>query len=378
MKKILTTLMVLALGVTAFAEVKPFMDRMLNEIFSLKPYLVSEESFKDPKNAKKIDESLLKMAEISKKINHEGKIKSTGFRVPSQVLEQQLLETEQIFAKGNKSYALWMLKSTLGVCMSCHTQLPAVSTQFSTLNKNHVLTNPFDEAEFLFVIRNFDEAMPLYAQAIKDYPKNVVTPENLEKALYRQLFYFVRVKRDFKSLVSALEQNQANANLPKHFAAKIKNFVSAAKSAQKEAFPSFSPNQDDEVRKFAEAALKEELAGKFSFDDPKKELNYLKVSGVLYEYLDRYPETRLKPDILYWLSFCESHYRHKAFYSLPELYLKQCVLEFPKSTVAKKCLTEYQDLVTMAFTGSRGTHIPEDVAKEIKTMQELIMKVDNK
>lgn len=378
MKKFLMGMMVLGFGAMALAEVKPFMDRMLAEIFSLKPYLVSEESFKDPKNAQKIDESLTKMVEISKKINHEGKIKSTGFSVPSQVLEQQLLETEQVFAKGNKSYALWMLKSTLGVCMSCHTQLPAVSTKFSTLNKSHVLTNPFDEAEFLFVIRNFDEAMPLYAQAIKDYPKNVVTPENLEKALYRQLFYFVRVKRDFKSLVAALEQDQANANLPKHLSNKIKNFVTAAKKMQKESFPSFAVGQDDEVRKYAESALKEELSGKFSFDDPKKELNYLKVSGVLYEYLDRNPETRLKPEILYWLSFCESHYRHKAFYSLPELYLKQCVLEFPKSAVAKKCLTEYQDLVTMAFTGSSGTHIPEDVTKEIKTMQELIMKVGDK
>lgn len=372
-------LVVLSLGtLVAEAEVKVFMDQMLNEIFTLKPYMVSSEAFSDPKNDKKIQDSLKKMTSISQKIHHEGKIKSTGFMVPSQILEDQLGQTAEVFQAGNKPYALWMLKSTLGACMSCHTQLPAVSTKFTTLNQSHVLTNPFDEAEFLFVIRNFDEAVPLYSQALKGYPKNQVSIENLEKALYRQLFYYVRVKRDFPALVKNLQADLTNKDLPKHLSAKIKDFAKAAESMKADAFPVFGPGKDDEVRSYAETELKNELAGKFSFENPKKELNYLKVSGVLYQYMNDNPETRLKPDILYWLSFCESHATHKNFYSLPELYLKQCVLEYPKNPVAKKCLTEYQDLVTMAYTGSSGTHIPANVEKEIKTMQELVLKVDNK
>jgi len=368
----------LLVAFVARAEVKVFMDQMLNEIFTLKPFIVSSESFMDPKNDKTIKDSLNKMISISKKIHHEGKIKNTGFMVPSQVLESQLEQTGEIFKSGSKPYALWMLKSTLGACMSCHTQLPAVSTRFSTLNQSHVLTNPFDEAEFLFVIRNFDEALPLYSKSLKGYPKNQVSIENLEKALYRQLFYYVRVKRDFASLVTTLQDDQTNRDLPKHLQAKIKEFAKVAQSMKKDTYPAFAAGKDEEVRKYAETALKDELSGKFGFENPKKELNYLKVSSVLYQYLNENPQTRLKPDILYWLSFCESHATHKAFYSLPELYLKQCVLEFPKNPVAKKCLTEYQDMVTMAYTGSSGTQLPKNIEAELKAMQELVMKVDGK
>ncbi|MGZ3744116.1 MAG: hypothetical protein ACXWRE_05190 [Pseudobdellovibrionaceae bacterium] len=375
MKRVFVFLSLFFLVVAGKAEVKPFMDQMLNEIFNLKPYIVSRDAFRDPKNAQKIDASLKKMADLSEKINHEEKIKKTGFQISGKVLNQQLRESELVFNSGNKDYSLWMLKSTLGVCMSCHTQVPAVSTQFMSQNQSKVLTNPFEEGEFLFIIRNFKEAMKMYSNALKGYPKNVVSMDDLEKVIYRQLYYYIRVQRDFAELAKVLDEDGKNKNLPPHLIAKIKNLKSAVLKKKDEKFPHFMAQQAEELRKYVETSLKEELAGNFSFDIPARELEYLKVSSVLYEYLNENPETPLKPDILYWLSFCESKFTHQAFYSLPELYLKQCVLEFPKNPVAKKCLKEYQDLVTMAYSGSSGTHIPEDVSKEIKTMQELVEKL---
>jgi hypothetical protein len=375
MKKVLGFLGLFFMVLSAKAEVKPFMDQMLNEIFNLKPYIGSADAFKDPKNAKKIDASLKKMVLLSEQINHEDKIKKTGFQISARVLSQQLKESEQVFNTGSKDYSLWMLKSTLGVCMSCHTQLPAVSTKFMTINQARVLMNPFEEAEFLFVIRNFKEAMKLYASALSGYPKNVVSVDDLPKIIYRQLYYSVRVERDFAGLAKILDEDLKNKKLPSHLILKIKDVRAAVLKMKDEKYPHFTAQQADELRKYSESSLKEELSGNFSFDIPKRELQYLKVSSVLYEYLNENPDTPLKPDILYWLSFCESKFSQQAFYSLPELYLKQCVLEFPKNPVAKKCLKEYQDLVTMAYSGSSGTHIPEDVSKEIKTMQELVEKL---
>jgi hypothetical protein len=58
--------------------------------------------------------------------------------------------------------------------------------------------------------------------------------------------------------------------------------------------------------------------------------------------------------------------------SLPDLYLRQCVLEHPASPVASQCLADYVDSVTLAFTGSGGTHIPDDVLEELNRMQALV------
>jgi hypothetical protein len=374
--KISLGLLLGSVTVVALAEVKPLMNQMFNEIFTLKPFIVSETAFSDPKNATTIDKSLKHMIEVSKNINHEMQIKRSGFEISGKVLSQQLREVDQVFLAGNKDYSLWMLKSTLSVCMNCHTQLPAASTHFTTMNKGHILTNPFEEAEFLFVIRNFDEAMKLYQNAIDGYPANQVTVDSLEKMVTRQLFYYVRVRRNMDELAKAFDGDLKNSKLPKRLHEKIEGLKSAALKMKKDSYPVFSSAQESEVRKYVETNLKEELAGNFSFNQPERQIQYLKISSVLYEYLQANPGTHLKPDILYWLSFCEARYSHQLSYSMPELYLKQCVLEFPKNPVAKKCLADYQELVTMAYTGTSGTHIPAEVAKELKTMEELVKKVD--
>lgn len=126
MKYFFTILATIGFSIFTFAEVKPLMNQMFNEIFNLKPYIVSETAFNDPKNTEKIGNSLKHMIEISKNVNHEMKIKRSGFEISGKVLNQQLRETEMVFRAGNKDYALWMLKSTMSVCMNCHTQLPSV------------------------------------------------------------------------------------------------------------------------------------------------------------------------------------------------------------------------------------------------------------
>ena len=61
-----------------------------------------------------------------------------------------------------------------------------------------------------------------------------------------------------------------------------------------------------------------------------------------------------------------------AMHSLPDLYLKQCVIEYPKNPIAEKCLVEYENFITVGFTGSGGTHTPADVAQELKMMRGLV------
>jgi hypothetical protein len=362
---------------TTRAEVKPYMDLMLKEIFNLKPFIVSDVEYRDPKNSQKIGDSLKQMASLSEKISHEGKINKSGFAISSKALKEQLREAELVFRVGNKDYSLWMLRSTLSVCMSCHTQLPAVSTQFEAANRDRFLTKPFDEAEFLFIIRNFDKALPIYDEVINNYKPDTGTQDNVEKSIARKVYFFVRVKRDLAGLSESLKRNQSNKNLPPTVSRRIKDLISAANILKKSAYPEFNGEQLKDLKKYVETELKDELSGTFA-NSARKDIAYLRVSSVLYKFLNENPETSLKPDILYWLSFCERRYEQKAFYSLPELYLKQCVTEFPSTPVAKSCLKEYQELVNMAYTGSSGTHIPKDVERELKSMKEMIEKMNGK
>lgn len=363
-----------SLSLHAQADVKPYMDQMLQEIYTLKPFIVSDVEYRDPKNAPVIQKSLQNMAALSEKISHEGKIKDSGFAISGRAMNQQLREAEVVYRTGNRDYSLWMLRSTLSVCMSCHTQLPSASTKFDFSKKDRFLAKPFDEAEFLFIVRNFDKALPLYNEVLAGFPKKDPSVEHVEQALSRNVYYYVRVKRDIPGFIESLQKDLNNKELPKFLQSRIQGLLKAANKIKTQPYPDFNEQQSKELRDFAQSNLKKELAGDFEMS-PERELTYLKVSSVLYKYLDQYPRTSLKPDILYWLSFCERRYEEKALYSMPELYLKQCVLEHPESKVAPSCLTEYQDLIHMAYTGSSGTHIPEDVQREIESMKELIKKM---
>jgi hypothetical protein len=362
----------LGIVVAVRAEVRDIMDQLMEQVFVLKPLIASEASFNDPANASEISEALNNMVALSRQVNHEERIRKTGFQVSGAVLTQQLEEVETVFDMGNKDYALAILKSTLGVCMSCHTQLPAVSTQFTTANQTRVLADPFEEAEFLFLIRNFDAAMKLYGELIQGYPLNQVQPHDLEIALYREIYYYVRVARDMKGLSIALRSNSENQQLPKRLQNQIKGFVAAVDAVKNEKYPYFTGAQGADLRSYAQAQLVEEAGGDFSLDSPESVIALLKLTSVLYEYLDKNPQTPLKPDIFYWLSFGERRYLFPSLDSLPGLYLEQCVLNYPRSPVAKKCFAEYEDITIVSFTGSGGTHIPNDVTQKLAVMRSLV------
>jgi len=372
MKQFLLLLLVLGFAVAARAEVKAVMDQMLQQVFILKPFIASEASFSDPANSAQIADALKNMVALSKEVNHEDRINKTGFQVSANVLTQQLEQVEDVFSHGSKDYALDSLRSTLGVCMSCHTQLPAVSTRFTTLNETQTLANQFQEAEFLFLIRNFDDAMKLYGEWISGYPLNKAETDDMETAVYRQIFYYARVARDLQGLSVVLRRDGANQQLPTRLQKQINGFIVALKETQDDKYPNFTDAESEDLRKYAEAVLNAEAYGDFSLDSPQNVIAALKMSSVLYEYLNTYPTTPLKPDILYWLALGERRYHDQSMYSLPDLYLKQCVLEDPKNPVAKLCFTAYEESMTVAFTGSGGTHIPDDISQELNMMRELV------
>lgn len=360
----------LAIPVLGFADVKPKMDQMLGYIFELKPFIVSQSEYTAPENAAQISQTLKNMIVLSEEIKHEEKIKSTASQVPAMSLNEQLKEAEVVFRTGNKSYSLWLLRSNLSNCVACHTQLPAKSTTFGNHMKKSYTVSDFQEAEFLYIIRNFDKSLDLYNRVIAGYPKNKISAANVDVAISRKIFYFTRVKRDLPGLNVSLTRDLKNKKLLKPTAESIKAYAQAAKDLAKEDFPTLS--SDKAVQEYAEKTLKNELAGSLNYEDSLRNLRNLRLSGYLYEYMDKHSDTALRPNIYYWLSFCESRWEKGLQDSLPEAYLKKCILDFPKSKVAPLCYKEYNDLMTFGFTGSAGTNIPPEVEKELKIMRDLI------
>ena len=231
------------------------MAEFLNQFMELKKYLVSDEEFQDPKNTDDISAHLKALSKAVKKTTHDPILNQENFKFSREVLEDHVSETERVFRMGNKSYARWMTNSTLGICMSCHTQMPTQPRQFPVFMKSNFFTSDFDQAKFMFATKNFEGANKIYEEIVMDFPGNHVSADRLEKSIQRLVSYHIRIKRDLKAAKSTIAQFQKNKQLPEFL---IRNFTAWNEQLDRwknKKLPEVAIVQPKEINDFAEKNL---------------------------------------------------------------------------------------------------------------------------
>ena len=101
-------------------QVPPVMYEFLGELMRMQPYIVSKKRFTDPKNSSVIAEHLLKISEISKRLNHSERLNTSGFRPNAKAVQDHLDQLSAAFSKSNKDYAFRLLHASLDGCGNCH------------------------------------------------------------------------------------------------------------------------------------------------------------------------------------------------------------------------------------------------------------------
>jgi hypothetical protein len=94
---------------------------------------------------------------------------------------------------------------------------------------------------------------------------------------------------------------------------------------------------------------------------------------ILYNYLVYHPTSTLVPELLYWLGVIENKERNIDLYTLGEMYFEQCIIKYPKSLVAPRCYGAYKEAIYEGFTGSSGTHIPQEYINRLKKYKKLVL-----
>jgi tetratricopeptide (TPR) repeat protein len=373
----LTSLTVFA-GQSSLAKTeKPvtgLMHKFLGYMQALRPYIASEKKMTDPANDAEIKTYLKGLSEAVKTAKHEPKLQKPMFKVSREALEEHIYETERVFKVGNKTYARMMLQSTLSVCMSCHTQIPTASKNFESLNFTDQLTPPFDQAEFLFATRQFDKAHELYDKAIRGFPENKLASYSLEDAIERQVAYFSRIKRDPSGGRDYLQSLLKQKKLPVHITKNVEAWAALFNEWSREKTPDMKTISEADLKKYVTKSLKPELWDKMVDANNPRVMTHLKISGLLYEYLTYHPQTELMPEILYWLAQCDRALNNNFFYSLADMYLRECITNYPKHPIALNCYQDYEDATIAGYTGSSGVNVPTDVLAELNKMKAQMQK----
>jgi hypothetical protein len=337
------------------------------EVAKISPYLNNAVAFSSPEGKRVVGEALSRLKEKTESPPPAFE-KTPGFRITFNLLADHVQKTKVIFDKGEMEYARFRLNGMTNLCAFCHTQTPVSKTgsPFAAFNYKSDLAN-FDNASFFFVMRRYDIALSQFEKLIREYPQSGASSEQLSEIFRKRLAIYVRVLRSPKLGALALRDDLKNSKLPSDIRANVKEWAEALDKLAEEP-QTVSDMKTPELLAYVTKRMPIQPDRKIPTSDPQL-INLLNLSGLLYERLYKEPNGPNTQEILYRLALCERSLSAVIWYSVSEVYLKECVVQFPKQSYSKKCLEAYEDGMRERFFGKP---IPDAIQESIKAMKDYL------
>ncbi|MGZ3651299.1 MAG: hypothetical protein ACXWR1_08770 [Bdellovibrionota bacterium] len=349
---------------------RPDMHVMATEITALEKFLISDSEFSSPANEAAIANSLSK---ITEHLGHLGKgtfADDPALKVNLSLLQQHIKDADRAFHEKNKPFARFMLQSSLQMCIACHTRKKSVDFALPEIDTKGV--PPADLAEYLFATRQFQKGKDIYESLVAGYPANNAGQSNLRKALLALAVYYARVKEDPKGGAKYFLEVSQNDKIPVYVreesGAWSKEFAAwAAKDGKPD-----EKLTDVELMKRGKALLRKDDFSLVSDMGRSFHVRRLRASALFHKVLespgDRSP---MKAEALLYLGQIYPRLSSNLFFRFGDMYLKACITEYPKTSVARSCYVALEMSVTEGYTGSAGTDIPDEEQVELMRLKRI-------
>jgi hypothetical protein len=347
------------------------MNQAFNSLMEIIPDLNNASEFQNKKNEKRIETSMQKMSSAFKTARHDYLINHDLFAPSYKMINENVADTGRHFKGGRKEYSRWLLKETVSLCIDCHTRLPdSYSSSFQDghiqLEKNK-FNSPYDLGVAQLLVRRYSDAKDSF---IRNFQDDLIKGDkgDLIHPLQQILLIETKVLRNPDGMLSRID-DWLKKKLPQEVSAEMNGWKKRLLIWKDEKSLKQGLANDKEVQKFITGRLvplKNE-----SYEDAFK-VDLLFGSGILSHYFFENQESTLKPELSFWLGWIEKRLKKEHFFSSGDLFLKQCMIKYPKHSIARSCFEEYKESVEFDFSGSSGTHIPASIQKELKELKEKI------
>ncbi len=394
LKKVLLSILSTAMIVPAFAftsgekaeppvdakqaQAKAVMGNVYDSYVKIIPYVYSTNyrswDFSRQKDKKELLKNLNDLSLFFKSAKHADMFQRPGFRPSLDTINEHLEETIISVESNNYVFAQKRLNVLGALCVSCHSQLPeSVSKNAFGSNikqeKRELFDSDFSYANYLYLVRRFDDAKTYFNKALDEslsHSEKRAGPEVLA-SLRKIISIDTKIKFDYDKANAFIIKWEKDNRLSSFDRKMITRWRSNLQT-----WKGFNPASATFLREFIDKNLtpldmKKEIV--FSGED---DINLFVSSGVLLNYLVVHPDSELAPEILYWLSKIEHKMSQSYFFSLGDLYLKDCIKKYPSSAYAKKCYQEYADSIESGYSGSSGTDIPPEEKRELVKLKNLL------
>lgn len=313
-------------------------------------------------------ENLVRLEYLLKKAAPHFDAAENGSNVTLSLLQQRLADARQFGTLTNPAMLQRTVSDAFTLCASCHVQDGKVR-QALGVSRLHEL-DEYLAVEYSFLTRDYDAALI----SSKNYFKQDERSSRRDDiVLQRMLMIGVEVNRDFASTSKHLTEVLPYLGEADHNRSRVTDWLSVLARLDEDEDPLQSPLGNN-LRLLDRFLSKEwpEIRTLLSYSE--QEAYWVVIRGELNRHLLEQPRQRDLPQVYYWLAVTDRELQYRFYGSLSRAYLESCVVDFPKSPWAPRCLDEYEFLALISFSGSAGTNIPPEVYERIEEMRRLLQR----
>jgi hypothetical protein len=368
---LLLSLLVAAPDAGSPPPTKAVMRSALDALIGLEPVIAHPERLRDPLQADDITQRLDALAGLTHAFPADAKAQEPATAALSGLFSQYALETRRRFVFGDRETVPARVRTLMSLCFTCHSRERA-DADFQAMEQHLAGAKlpPLDKAQFFAATRQFDRALEQYGALIAAKATDERARLVQARAIKDTLTLLVRVKDDAKATDTFLEGlsrredltpflQRAVAAWRKDVAAWRKEDVDALKSSPKDLFTR------------AKALVMKANGPRTFLPDELHDIAFLRASAYLNLALAKDPKLPQRGEALFLLGVSTAALKSPLLWDVDLLFFEACVRENPKTPLARQCFAQLSDRLYFGFTGSSGTHLPDDELARLATLRQL-------
>jgi|GEM_PF-5868255 len=347
------------IGHTSKKHVLPTMYAFLDRIMKISPEIYDETIFTSPKKREDVEQTLLELRVLSKKLKQHKGLQTPGYEVTADYFIDNIQQVHESYRDGNRKYAQRLFRSTLHACSHCHTQESSNRNMRWDFSQFQLPKKPIDQASFYYTIRKYAPAWDLFSKVVQTYGKDHKNKKNLETALNRLLTISLRVDRKPQKMVTFLNNLNNKREMLPYFQSLIKSWTKELTNLQKN--KNTAQLLEKKAPYFSNAV---DLLYRDIFPFPKDGrsgrvvMEY--VTGIMFEYVNKHPKNPPQK-ILYWLGISNLSLDKFESSIIGVKFLEKCIDNYKMTPVSNSCFDALEEHWVLGFSGSSGIKLPIDL-----------------
>lgn len=313
-----------------------------------------------------IDNALTKLSDLFSAAKPFIKAKSDGYQISYEFVSEYLKVVKSVLATRHIDFARNHLYALGEICTTCHTQDTTLRTLFSGSTRDR-FNDDYAYAEFNYMTRNYRDAINYYDKHLTSITKK--TELEIVQPLQRIITIYTQIHGNPGDGVEKLKTYLTLKDHTSETKNQLANWVRGMEELNANGVSSVKPMTFEKLKSYVYKYLGD--IDKITIiinSDANQEVQRVWLRGQLYHYLNNNPDTNEVPVILYWLSVADRSISYNFYFSMTDLYLKQCVLKYPKHNYAHRCYKEFREYVDYTYS-RQGEPIPASIRKELRELK---------